>query len=391
MSNVGKIRLKTFSELQATAEINIGLDTDVTKSIEDNGQHTPEKKSPRKSRAATTARKSKKQEGNLGLITVTSTVKRSSKKTPLPGQMRIDAFFKSAAKNYKVETPLPPISSSKKTSPPVGKRKEPGGAKGRKRLFDDSTTTSSTTTTWSDLKPPQKRVQPGRTAKGKENLSELVVIDLCSEDDDEMTIKEEKTTPSPVKAISQPKTYSATSKRTTTGGKNSMSLQGMESNKSSSDTSQELVKNSPNRKSKQIQNPKTPPSTNLRVIKKTGTPPGTTSKLIKKPGTPPASNSKQRKPKPCPPYKVVEGTTFCVDGFQFGDVAGVTHYFLTHYHADHYIGLTKKFSHPLYMSPITARLVRLFIKVDEEYIHEIDVDQTIMVDNVEVTAIDANQ
>ncbi|KAH8346113.1 hypothetical protein KR067_005596, partial [Drosophila pandora] len=382
MSNVGKIRLKTFSELQATAEINLRIDTDETKSTEKNGHRTPEKKSPRKSRAATTARKSKKQEGNLGVITVTSTVKRSSKKTPLPGQMRIDSFFKSAAKNYKVETPLPPISSSKKTSPPVGKRKEPGGAKGRKRLFEDSTTTSSTTTTWSDHKPPQKRGQPGRTAKGKENLSELDVIDLCSEDDDERTIKEEEITPSPVKvskqvAISKPKTSSASSKRTTPEGSNrSMSLLGIDSNVSSPDIGQELVKSTPRRKKKEIKKPKTPPSTN--------------SKRIKKPTTPPATNSKQRKPKPCPPYKVVEGTTFCVDGFQFGDVAGVTHYFLTHYHADHYIGLTKKFSHPLYMSPITARLVRLFIKVDEEYIHEIDVDETIMVDNVEVTAIEAN-
>ncbi|KAH8341191.1 hypothetical protein KR074_010384, partial [Drosophila pseudoananassae] len=378
MSNVGKIRLKTFSELQATAELNIRIDTDEATPREVIGNRTPEKKSPRKSGAATTARKSKKQEGNHGVITVGSTVKRSSKKTPLPGQMRIDAFFKSAAKNYKVETPLPPISSSKKTSPPVVKRKETGGAKGRKRLFNDSTATSSTTTTCSDHKPPQKRVQPGRTAKGKENLSELDVIDLCSEDGDPQTIKEEKSTPSPLK-VSTPtqKSHSGALKiATPESSENSMSTNGIDSILSNSETSQELAKRRPSRKTKEIQKP--------------GTPPSTTSKRIKKPGTPPASNSKQRKPKPCPPYKVVEGTTFCVDGFQFGDVAGVTHYFLTHFHADHYIGLTKKFSHPLYMSPVTARLVRLFIKVDEKYIHEIDVDQTIMVDNVEVTAIDAN-
>nr|XP_017092113.2 DNA cross-link repair 1A protein isoform X2 [Drosophila bipectinata] len=375
MSNVGKIRLKTFSELQATANINNRIDTNEAKPTEDNGKGTPDKKSPRKSRVATTARKSTKKEGNVGVITVSSTVKRSSKKTPLPGQMRIDAFFKSSAKNYKVETPLPPISSSKKTSPPVVKRKAPGGAKGRKRLFEDSTTTSSTT---SDHNPPQKRVPMGRAAKGKENLSELDVIDLCSEDGDELTIKEEETTPSPVKvtkkdATPTQKSHSGVLKLTTPESSDySISTYGIDSNLSNSETSQELAK----RKPKEIQKPRTPPST--------------TSKRIKKPGTTPATNSKQRKPKPCPPYKVVEGTTFCVDGFQFGDVAGVTHYFLTHFHADHYIGLTKKFSHPLYMSPVTARLVRLFIKVDEKYIHEIDVDQTIMVDNVEVTAIDAN-
>lgn len=59
-----------------------------------------------------------------------------------------------------------------------------------------------------------------------------------------------------------------------------------------------------------------------------------------------------------PDYKIVDGTNFAVDAFRFGEIAGVTTYFLTHYHSDHYVGLTKKFNRPIYMSTITGRLKR---------------------------------
>ncbi|KAI8129846.1 DNA cross-link repair 1A protein [Lucilia cuprina] len=39
----------------------------------------------------------------------------------------------------------------------------------------------------------------------------------------------------------------------------------------------------------------------------------------------------RRKPKPCPPYKIIENTTFAVDAFQYGYIENVTHYFLTHF------------------------------------------------------------
>ncbi|TDG47579.1 hypothetical protein AWZ03_006018 [Drosophila navojoa] len=99
---------------------------------------------------------------------------------------------------------------------------------------------------------------------------------------------------------------------------------------------------------------------------------------------------KERKRKRCPSYKIVEDTTFVVDGFQFGDIPNATHYFLSHYHADHYVGLTRKFAHPLYMSPITAKLVRTFIPIDNQYMHEIDVGESITLNEVEITALDAN-
>lgn len=57
-----------------------------------------------------------------------------------------------------------------------------------------------------------------------------------------------------------------------------------------------------------------------------------------------------------PQYKIVDGTNFAVDAFRFGEIAGVTTYFLTHFHSDHYVGLNKNFKRPIYMSTITGKI-----------------------------------
>ncbi|XP_017489837.1 PREDICTED: DNA cross-link repair 1A protein [Rhagoletis zephyria] len=103
-----------------------------------------------------------------------------------------------------------------------------------------------------------------------------------------------------------------------------------------------------------------------------------------------SKSGRVKKIRVCPPYKVVAGTTFAVDAFQYGQIADVTHYFLTHFHADHYQGLTRKFSMPLFVSPLTARLVRALIPVEDQYLHEIDLNMPLVINGVEVTAIDAN-
>lgn len=105
----------------------------------------------------------------------------------------------------------------------------------------------------------------------------------------------------------------------------------------------------------------------------------------KKPVTP-----KKRIPKVAPPYKTIQGTTFAVDAFQFGSIEGVSHYFLTHFHADHHIGLTKKFPHPIYCGQVTGALVQKFISESLD-IRTVDIGSPVSVDGVEITAIDANQ
>lgn len=99
---------------------------------------------------------------------------------------------------------------------------------------------------------------------------------------------------------------------------------------------------------------------------------------------------RKRTPKIAPEYKIVQDTTFAVDAFQFGSIKGVTHYFLTHFHADHYIGLTKKFPHTIYCGQATGALVRKFIS-DLLDIQTVDIGSPVIVEGVEITAIDANQ
>lgn len=331
-SNVGKIHLRSLTDLLSETIVEKGS---ISKTSTAHSE-TPEKTKLARTRAATTTRKKHniKTQPDAQIIVTSTVFKRTSKKFPLPGQLRIDSFFKSGTKSYKVE-------SSDNKSPTKSKpRRTP--QKSRKRLFEEKSVSTDTTTTTTSCfdekitKPTRRRIQPRRNVKEKCSPTVDDVIDLCS--DEELEIKRERTLFESESAV--------------TGILKPNQLEPM---------SMVII-----------------PRHNLR------------SEILTE--THSKENVPQhRKRKICPSYKVVEGTTFVVDGFQFGDIPNATHYFLSHYHADHYIGLTRKFAHPLYMSPVTASLVRTFIPIDNQYLHEIDVDQTITVNNIEITAIDANQ
>lgn len=93
----------------------------------------------------------------------------------------------------------------------------------------------------------------------------------------------------------------------------------------------------------------------------------------------------------CPKYKIISGTTFAVDAFRFGCIDGISHYFLTHFHSDHYIGLKKDFSRPIILSSVTAACVLKFVKVDPQFLIRLDPNETMTINDIKITAIDANQ
>ncbi|RKP24241.1 beta-lactamase-like protein [Syncephalis pseudoplumigaleata] len=84
-------------------------------------------------------------------------------------------------------------------------------------------------------------------------------------------------------------------------------------------------------------------------------------------------------------------TSFTVDAFSYGAIEGCSAYFLTHFHSDHYQGLSKSFAHgPIYCTSVTANLVAERLKVPREQMRPLPLDTTLTIDSVRVTLIDAN-
>ncbi|KAK0246783.1 DNA cross-link repair protein PSO2/SNM1 [Friedmanniomyces endolithicus] len=107
-----------------------------------------------------------------------------------------------------------------------------------------------------------------------------------------------------------------------------------------------------------------------------------------------ASRGKPAYQRTCPFYKILPGLSICVDAFRYGAVQGCQAYFLSHFHSDHYIGLTASWSHgPIYCSKVTGNLVRQQLRVDPKYVVDLEFDKTVDVPGtkgVKVTMIHAN-
>ncbi|KAJ9615555.1 DNA cross-link repair protein PSO2/SNM1 [Cladophialophora chaetospira] len=112
-----------------------------------------------------------------------------------------------------------------------------------------------------------------------------------------------------------------------------------------------------------------------------------------------ASNEAQSRGKPayqrtCPFYKIMPGLYICVDAFRYGKVEGQNAYFLSHFHSDHYIGLTSSWSHgPIYASKVTCNLMIQQLRVDPKWVVPLEFEKKVEVPNTKgvfVTMIPAN-
>ncbi|KAL9550134.1 hypothetical protein MBANPS3_004874 [Mucor bainieri] len=95
-----------------------------------------------------------------------------------------------------------------------------------------------------------------------------------------------------------------------------------------------------------------------------------------------------------PYYKRLAGTKMVVDAFTFGEIPDCEGYLLSHFHSDHYMGLSPNWIHgPIYCSEITARLVEQKLGVASDFIFPLPMNTPCTLpgtDQLTVTLIDAN-
>jgi DNA cross-link repair 1A protein len=107
-----------------------------------------------------------------------------------------------------------------------------------------------------------------------------------------------------------------------------------------------------------------------------------------------ASRGRPAYERTCPFYKIMPGFSICVDAFRYNAIEGCKAYFLSHFHSDHYIGLTARWSHgPIYCSKVTGSLVRRQLGTAEKWVVELEFDKEYDVpgtDGATVTMIPAN-
>ncbi|KAI4836891.1 DNA repair metallo-beta-lactamase protein [Plasmodium brasilianum] len=65
-------------------------------------------------------------------------------------------------------------------------------------------------------------------------------------------------------------------------------------------------------------------------------------------------------------------------------------YFLTHFHADHYMNINKYFNENVFSSTITKKLLTNIIGVNEKYVHNLKINRNYYLFNFEIVFIDAN-
>lgn len=107
-----------------------------------------------------------------------------------------------------------------------------------------------------------------------------------------------------------------------------------------------------------------------------------------------SSRGKPAYKRTCPFYKIMPALSICVDAFRYGAVQGCNAYFLSHFHSDHYVGLSASWSHgPVYCSKVTGSLVKQQLRTDAKWVVELEFEEKFEIpgtDGATVTMLPAN-
>ncbi|XP_062107460.1 DNA ligase 6-like isoform X2 [Humulus lupulus] len=95
-------------------------------------------------------------------------------------------------------------------------------------------------------------------------------------------------------------------------------------------------------------------------------------------------------PSSFPQSKHIPKTRFLVDAFRYAGDHSVS-YFLSHFHSDHYIGLSPNWSKGIiFCSQTTARLLVQVLKVPSVFVFALPLRESVIIDGSEIVLIDAN-
>ncbi|KAE9595182.1 hypothetical protein Lal_00009269 [Lupinus albus] len=98
----------------------------------------------------------------------------------------------------------------------------------------------------------------------------------------------------------------------------------------------------------------------------------------------------QQPPPPPPHSKLIPNTRFLVDAFTT-TTSSSFFYFLSHFHSDHYSGLSSNWSHGIiYCSATTARLLIQILNIPPSFVVPLPLRQPLDIDGAQVTLLDAN-
>eukprot|EP00741_Cyanophora_paradoxa_P018931 tig00021105_g18276.t1 len=90
-----------------------------------------------------------------------------------------------------------------------------------------------------------------------------------------------------------------------------------------------------------------------------------------------------------PGFKKVPNTTFLVDAFKHPNSV-TKHWFLTHFHSDHYGGITRSWAGTVVCTEITAALVAFTFRIPLSAMVRLQLNVPVRIEGVEVTALEAN-